>query len=149
MPTWGLREGRQSHATICGGGLAGCSFNIVDGAVCAVVVVVIYLVHTHYVVISLCYSSSTSYSSLLPGIIRTRPPRQTAKKQPMYEYGSTRRVRLGLQQDRANEVLIPLNIYPYLSLLIEPKRGRPKRSGKFMTCTLAECHVKVCVLQMD
>ena len=29
------------------------------------------------------------------------------------------------------------------------KRARPKRSGKFMTCTLAECHVKVCVLQMD
>ena len=35
----------------------------------------------------------------------------------------------------------PLNIYPNLSLLIEPKRGRPKRSGKFVTCTLAECHL--------
>ena len=30
------REGRQRHAAICGGGLAGCSFNIVDGAVCVV-----------------------------------------------------------------------------------------------------------------
>ena len=30
------REGRQSHAAICGRGMAGCSFKIVDGAVCVV-----------------------------------------------------------------------------------------------------------------
>ena len=27
--------------------------------------------------------------------------------------------------------------------------GRPKRSGEFLTCTLAECHVKICVLQRN
>ena len=30
------REGRQRHAAMCGRGLAGCSFSIVDGAVCVV-----------------------------------------------------------------------------------------------------------------
>ena len=36
VSTRGLREGRHGHAAVCGGGVARCSFNIVDGAACVV-----------------------------------------------------------------------------------------------------------------